>query len=129
MASRWEDWLKQARHDLEQAAHSLSGGYYDWACFAAHQAAEKALKALFQRQGSEARGHSISGLLSAVSGARPDPSLMEAAKELERHYVPSRYPNSYSEGAPSDFYTAVEAERAIANARAILRFCEDNLLR
>ena len=46
MTQRWNDWFAQAEHDLEQADSSLSEGRHDWACFAAHQAAEKAVKAL-----------------------------------------------------------------------------------
>lgn len=45
MAQRWRDWLAQAEHDLEQAAASRRDGHHDWACFAAHQAAENALRA------------------------------------------------------------------------------------
>ena len=44
MAQRWRDWLAQAKHDLEQAAASRNEGRHDWACFAAHQASEKAVK-------------------------------------------------------------------------------------
>lgn len=46
MTQRWRDWLAQAEHDLEQAISSTRDERHDWACFAAHQAAEKALKAL-----------------------------------------------------------------------------------
>ena len=46
-------WLAQAAHDLEHAEHSLEGGHYDWACFAAHQAAEKAVKGLYLHLGGE----------------------------------------------------------------------------
>lgn len=42
MANRAIDWLAQARRDLEQAKDSRSGGRHEWACFASHQAAEKA---------------------------------------------------------------------------------------
>lgn len=47
---RHEDWLKQADSDLCAAEDSASSNHYEWACFQAQQAAEKALKALlFQR--------------------------------------------------------------------------------
>jgi HEPN domain-containing protein len=66
VATRWADWYAQARHDLEQATASAEAGRYDWACFAAHQAAEKAVKALHLRQGQEAWGHVVARLLSAL---------------------------------------------------------------
>lgn len=130
MASRAEDWLKQARRDLEHARHDLADGDYEWACFATQQAAEKAVKGLYQSLGAEARGHSVAGLLERLPSSRqPPPELKAAAKELDKHHIPARYPNAYSEGAPFEYYTAAEAERAIGHAARILRFCEDNLVR
>ena len=66
MAQRWRDWLAQAEHDLEQAAASRNDGRHDWACFAAHQAAEKAVKALHLSMGQEAWGHVVARLLSEL---------------------------------------------------------------
>lgn len=40
MANRAPDWLSQAGRDLEQAEDSGRAGHHEWACFAAHQAAE-----------------------------------------------------------------------------------------
>lgn len=39
-------WLEIAKADLRHAESSIKIGDYNWACFAAQQAAEKALKAL-----------------------------------------------------------------------------------
>lgn len=103
---------------------------YEWAAFAAHQAAEKAVKAVFQSLGAEARGHSITQLLSALpNGVRPGEALVEAAKDLERHYIAPRYPNSYPGGAPMDFYTEAEAQRAIETAGRIVEHCQGHVLR
>ena len=41
------NWLKKAEHDLNAVKSSIKTKNYDWACFQAQQAAEKALKALF----------------------------------------------------------------------------------
>ena len=46
MGDRSQDWLAQAERDLEQAVASHDEGRHEWACFAAHQAGEKAVKAL-----------------------------------------------------------------------------------
>jgi len=40
-----QDWLKEAEADLKHAKDSLKLESYHWACFAAQQSAEKALKA------------------------------------------------------------------------------------
>ncbi|MCS6768154.1 MAG: HEPN domain-containing protein [Candidatus Nitrosocaldus sp.] len=53
---RSRDWLRQAEHDLEHARSDLERGFYDWACFSAKQAAEKAVKAVFQSMNNEAWG-------------------------------------------------------------------------
>jgi len=52
--NRSKDWLAQAIRDLEHARSSKSEGRHEWACFAAHQAEEKAVKALHLSLGQEA---------------------------------------------------------------------------
>lgn len=54
MPQRAGDWLKQALRDLEQAKDSAQWGRHEWACFAAQQAAEKAVRALHLHSGQEA---------------------------------------------------------------------------
>ena len=68
MVSRAEDWLRQALRDLEHARRSLKFGDYEWACFAAQQAAEKSVKALYQKLGIEVWGHSVSRMLKRDRG-------------------------------------------------------------
>ena len=55
MPNRSRDWLVQAERDLEQASDSRDAARHEWACFAAQQAAEKAVKALHLSVGQEAR--------------------------------------------------------------------------
>ena len=117
MVSRAGDWLRQATRDLEHARRSVELGDYEWACFAAQQAAEKAVEALYQKLGIEVWGHSISRMLEHLSdGHKPSRELVEKAKELDRHYIPTRYPNLHPEGAPMDYYTRADAERAVRYA-------------
>ena len=124
MAERSKDWLRQAEADLRHARGSLGLGHHEWAAFAAHQAAEKAVKAVFQKLHADAWGHALTPLLASLPPEhQPDAGLIERAKELDKHYIPTRYPNGFERGAPVDFYTRGEAERAIANAEAILEFC------
>jgi len=122
---RSADWMRQAERDLENAKYELEGGFYEWACFVAQQAAEKAVKAVFQRLGAEAFGHSVAGLLSRLpQNLRPGSHLLEGAKDLDRSYIPSRYPNAHPEGAPFQSYTRREAERLIGYAEEILKYCK-----
>jgi HEPN domain-containing protein len=129
MGTRHEDWMRQAHRDLEQARHSREGGLYEWSCFAAQQAAEKAVKALYQHLGADAWGHAVSALLQGLpASCRASEDLIDRAKELDKHYIPSRYTDAYPAGAPMDYYTEAEACRAIENAEQILTFCEDHLV-
>lgn len=127
MASRGADWLRQGRRDLDHARRARADGDHEWACFAAHQAAEKALKAVFQARGQEAWGHTVSGLLAELSADPVAEPLMTRAKALDKHYVPTRYPNGFASGAPMDYYTDADSARAIEDGDAIIRHCESLL--
>lgn len=125
---RSADWMDQAQGDLEHAKSDIERGFYDWACFSAQQAAEKAVKAVFQKLGAEAWGHSVADLLDELADSHPVPdSLRDAALELDKAYIPARYPNAHPSGSPRRRYTRVEAERLVTHAEAIVRFCEDLL--
>jgi HEPN domain-containing protein len=52
-----------------------------------------------------------------------DDALLDRARALDKLYIPTRYPNGLAGGAPTDFYTRAEAERAIADAEAVLGVC------
>jgi HEPN domain-containing protein len=129
MASRHEDWLGQAKRDLSLARHATDDGFHEWACFAAQQAAEKAVKALYQRLGAEVRGHSVVEMLEELPRDKSAPEeLFENAQVLDQYYIGPRYPNSVPKGMPGDFYTRGQAEDAIAYAQPIIAFCEDHIL-
>lgn len=125
MAGRADDWHRQAEADLEHARHALDDGDYSWACFAAQQAAEKVAKAVHEARGQEAWGHVVTELLEALRAGEPaiDEALLDRARQLDKLYIPTRYPNGLAGGAPADFYTRAEAERAIADAEAVLAVC------
>ena len=59
MPSRPLDWLNQSRRDLEESEDSMKNGKYEWACFAAQQSGEKAVKAIYYSLNKEIWGHSI----------------------------------------------------------------------
>jgi HEPN domain-containing protein len=128
MSNRAQDWFRQAQADFQHAGNALISGDYEWSCFAAQQAAEKAVKAVFQDRGLEAWGHTISALLGGLGGQiAVAESLLESAKILDKHYIPTRYPNGFDSGAPTDFYTRSEAQAALGHAEEILGFCENHL--
>jgi HEPN domain-containing protein len=102
----------QAERDLEQAADSRVAGRHEWACFAAHQGAEKAVKALHLRLGAEAWGHAVARLLSELPADRSVPDqLIEMARSLDAFYIPTRYPNGHPEGARSSIMVPFRARQ------------------
>jgi HEPN domain-containing protein len=122
MANRAWDWFAQAEHDLAQAEESRRAGRHEWACFASHQSAEKAVKALHLRLGQEAWGH-VARLLGELPAPVAVPGmLIEKARVLDAFYVPTRYPNGHPEGAPFEHYGPLQSEEAIGYAGEIIGF-------
>lgn len=126
MPTRWRDWLDQADHDLEQATSSEREGRHDWCCFAAHQASEKAIKALHLRLGREAWGHVTARLLSQLPTPPPN-ELIERARVLDNYYVPARYPNGHVEGPAFEHYGSLHSSQALDHAREIIGFVRQAL--
>ena len=124
MTNRSGDWLRQAKRDLEQAQDSRAAGRHEWACFAAHQAAKKAVKGLHLAAAQEAWGHVVATLLRDLPArvAAPE-TLVDKARVLDNFYVPARYPNGHPAGAPFEHYGPLQSEEAIRYAGEIVEFC------
>ena len=115
--------MAQAERDLAHARRDLEDGFYEWAAFSAQQAAEKAVKAVFQRLGAVAWGHSVADLLFELSKTFEVPEdLIKAALALDKAYIPSRYPDAHPSGTPSARFTRSESAALIQHAEAILAF-------
>lgn len=128
MPSRARDWFRQAEHDLEQAGESQQAGRHEWACFAAQQAAEKAVKALHLHEGQEAWGHVIAKLLDELPETVPiSEELVDRARVSDNFYVPARYPSSHPEGPPFEHFGSLQSKTALGHARAILEFVRNEM--
>jgi len=128
MPNRSGDWFRQAERDLEQAEDSRRSQRHEWACFAAHQAAEKAVKALHLRYGQEAWGRTVAKLLRELPPEAAAPAdLPEKAMVLDGFYVPSRYPNGFPEGAPFEHYSPLQSGETIRYAGEIIDFVRARL--
>jgi HEPN domain-containing protein len=125
MGNRSRDWFAQAERDLDQARASERDGRYEWACFAAQQAAEMAVKALHLSFGQEAGGHVVARLLSELP--EPTTELQNKAKILDNFYVATRYANGHVEGAPFEHYGPIQSEEAIRYASEILEYVRARL--
>ncbi|WP_295622915.1 HEPN domain-containing protein [uncultured Lamprocystis sp.] len=121
MTNRALDWLAQAARDLEQAHDSQRDDRHEWACFAAQQAGEKAVKALHLSLGQESWGHVIARLLSDLPLEVPA-ELVDKGRVLDNFYIATRYANGHAEGAPFEHYGPLQSGDAIRYASEILEF-------
>jgi len=126
MTDRSKDWFDQAQRDLEQAESSQSEGRHEWACFAAQQSAEKAVKALHLFLKQEAWGHVVARLLKELPLTISE-DLIDKAKVLDGLYIPTRYANGHPEGAPFEHYGKIQSRDAIEYAREILEFVRSQM--
>ena len=128
MPNRSRDWLQQALRDLEQARASQRDGRHEWACFAAQQAGEKAVRALHLHLGQEAWGHVIARLLRELPASAPVPeALVEQGRVLDTFYIPPRNPSSHPEGAPFEHYGPLQSDEALRHAGAIIEFVRSQM--
>ena len=128
MGNRAKDWLRQAYRDLAHAKLSREAGNHEWACFAAQQSAEKAVKALHLYYGQEAWGHVIYKLLMELPFNQDvGEELIDKAKVLDAFYIPARYPNGYPEGAPFENIGALQSKEALEYASEILEFVSSKM--
>lgn len=123
MPDRSRDWLNQAVRDLEQGRDSADSGRHEWACFAAHGAAEKAVTGMHLHQGRRVQGHAVARLLRELPPevTLPD-DMVDKAHVLDGFYVPTRYPNGHPEGAPFQHYGRLQSQEALCYASEIVAF-------
>lgn len=128
MPDRSGDWLRQSFRDMEQARDSRSADRHEWACFAAQQAAEKAVKALHLHLGQEAWGHVVRKLIEELPPSVAVPTaLLDKARVLDSFYLPTRYANGHPEGSPFEHYGSLQSEEAIKYAGEVIEFCRSQM--
>jgi HEPN domain-containing protein len=122
-------WFHQASYDLKAAQWNLEGEFCNTACFLAQQSGKKALKSLMYYIGSRKSAlmtHSLVDMIQQSAGKITElHSLVEDARSLDLHYIPSRYPNGLPSGYPHQFYGRETALKAIAAAQKILGVVTD----
>ena len=113
-------WLDTARQDLAFARHAAAAGFHAPACFHAHQAAEKAMKALHYARGARVvRGHGIRQLIERLEDPNLEDRLL-GARELDLLYLPTRYPNGLDDGTPQDAFSPEQSSRALGFADGLV---------
>jgi HEPN domain-containing protein len=121
-------WFHQSFFDPKAARWNFGGKCYDTSCFLAQQSGEKALKAILYYVGSRKSAlmsHSLVDMIQRVSGNVSEiDQIIEEARILDLHYIPSRYPNALPAGYPHQFYGPETAEKAISAAQKIMKIAE-----
>lgn len=114
------EWLNRARSNLFQAQTRLAGVYLEDLCFAAQQAAEKAIKAvLIHFDIDYPYTHDIARLLSLIEQTGQDvPDGVKAAAVLSDYAVESRYPGL------AEPITEAEYSEALALAGRLIGWAE-----
>lgn len=123
-------WFNEALWDLDTARILHRERRFNAAAFYSHQAAEKACKALLYYVNEAPLGHSIRELLARYFsriGRAPLSDLMVYARELDRHYIPSRYPNAHPSGTPHEAYDEETSKRALEAAEKVIVFVRGNI--
>ncbi len=125
-------WFLQAKDDFlfVQWIHR-EGVFFDKGCFVAQQAGEKALKACLYAIGERhVIGHSLFELTERLKTIDHSfTSVSNAARRLDRFYVPTRYPNGLPGGSPFQVYTAEDLTHALGDVRAVMELCAEFLKR
>jgi HEPN domain-containing protein len=118
-------WLHEARYSLEDARFALERARWSLVTFLAHQAVEKALKALWihVRREPPPRTHVLPELLPEGVDVGAD---VEDLYWLSKYYTVSRYPDAAG-GPPSMLIVEWEARRALEVASKVVSRVEELL--
>ena len=124
---RVEDWFNEARAEQRAARDLFRGEHWSWCCFTCQQATEKALKAVCEYYRTPQYGHNLNQLLQTVeTHAAIQASIPAACARLNRYYIPTRYPDAFSQGAPADQFFEDDARRALADMDVVITFAESS---
>jgi len=128
-ASEGQRWLAQAKYDLNAADLNRREGFPEVACFLAQQSAEKALKAFLYTRGERpVIGHATHRLVQACAAYEAAfGDFLDACRQLDQYYIPTRYPNGIPEGIPHDVYTPAQAAQAVQLAQSVVDFVSGQL--
>lgn len=109
------EWLNRARINLAMAKNSVEGAYLEDLCFEAHQAAEKAIKAVMISPSiAFPYVHDLGRLLELLEQAGEEvPSDIARAGELTPHAVDTRYPGTAEPVDQQQYHDAIEIAETV----------------
>lgn len=126
-------WFVTAQDDLQTVRILHENGKFPQSCFYAQQAGEKALKAIYFLHDAEPWGHSLVKLSKEFHSANDVSDgllrLSREFRELDRYYIPTRYPDGLPGTTPAEAYGSDDSESALDAATRVVGFAQDLLLK
>jgi HEPN domain-containing protein len=118
-------WRTEADSAARGARVQADAGLHNWACFAAEQAAQLAVKGLLHGLGLGPWGHDLVRSGEQVAGVAEVPGpVSDALRRLSRHYIPARYPDAHPSGPAGMHYAASDSTEALADADRVLSYVD-----
>ncbi|MCS7243473.1 MAG: HEPN domain-containing protein [Candidatus Calescibacterium sp.] len=125
----YESWYKQSKRDIDVANLCLEKGYYEWACFCYQEATVKIIKSLLKKLDLDSFRHSVFSLLETLNQKVSIPEeLFEFAKEIDKHYIISRYPGANMLKPPYENYSIEDARQIQKISKKIIEFIEQEII-
>ena len=121
--------LQHIRQDLDDAEFNQGGNRFNIACFLGQQAAEKAIKGYLYFRGSEdVWGNSLIDLCedAKIFDMFFD-TVKSEARQLDKYYYITRYPEFLPSGTSHDAFQAEDSERAIELSKTIVEFVAERV--
>lgn len=124
--SEAKSWFTQAYAEFSDALDLEKRCRFYLSLFLYQQAAEKALKAFLFSQGEEELfTHSVKELIDIAISYDKAFEGIKLAKDLDRYYIPTRYPNGLAGNVPSEFFdNPEECEAAQVLAKSVIELVE-----
>ncbi len=120
-ADEFRRWRAEADAALRSARLQADAELHNWACFAAEQAAQLAVKGLLHGLGRGPWGHDLVRLGELLSEVGEVPTAVaDSLRRLSRHYIPARYPDAHPSGPPGIHYGAADSAQAVADGEGVL---------
>ncbi|MBD3195985.1 MAG: HEPN domain-containing protein [Candidatus Lokiarchaeota archaeon] len=123
-------WLEEAENDFEMGEILLKSKKFNGAVFHYQQAAEKSLKAILYYNDKQPWGHSILSLINDLieEGSHSYEKFITYAREIDRHYTTTRYPDALPNISPKDAYDSIIATRIRKEVEEIINFVKNDII-
>ena len=123
-------WERQAEEDLKDSKYNSEGGKHHIACFLSQHAAEKAVKGyLYFRGAEDVWGHSLSDLCEdAILFEMFFDTIKSEARQLDKYFEMTRYPQFLPGGIPSEAFEAADSERAMELSELVVNFVKERVM-